>query len=60
MDKKTEITSFRTTEDNLTYLKKLGESDERSISYVINRMIEHFKKFDSQIKSLLQQSLKDI
>ena len=43
MDKKTEITSFRTTEDNLNYLKKLGESDERSISYVINRMIEHFK-----------------
>ena len=43
MDKKTERLSFRTTDDSLEYLKKLGESDDRSISYVINKMVEHFK-----------------
>ena len=44
MDKKTERLSFRTTDDSVEYLKKLGESDDRSISYVINKMVEHFKK----------------
>lgn len=43
MDKKTERLSFRTTDDSVEYLKKLGESDDRSISYVINKMVEHFK-----------------
>jgi len=43
MDKKTERLSFRTAEDSLEYLKQLGESDDRSISYVINKMVEHFK-----------------
>ena len=43
MDKKTERLSFRTSEDSLEYLNQLGESDDRSISYVINKMVEHFK-----------------
>ena len=44
MDKKTERLSFRTAEDSLEYLKQLGESDDRSVAYVINKMVEHFKK----------------
>jgi len=44
MDKKTERLSLRTSEESLEYLKQLGESDDRSVSYVINKMIEHFKK----------------
>ena len=44
MDKKDELISFRTTEDNLKYLKQLAESDERSVSYILNKMIQYFKE----------------
>jgi hypothetical protein len=44
MEKLNQIKTFRTTESNLEYLKQLKESDDRSVSYVINKMIEHFKK----------------
>ena len=44
MNKKDELISFRTTEYNLNYLKKLAESDERSVSYMLNKMILYFKE----------------
>jgi len=50
MDKLTERLSFRLTSDNLDYLKQLAESDERSTSFAINKMIEHFK--NSGIKNI--------
>ncbi len=40
MDKKDQLLSFRTTEDNLNYLKQLAESDERSVSFILNKMIQ--------------------
>ena len=40
MDKKDELIAFRTTTGNLNYLKQLAESDERSVSYILNKMIE--------------------
>jgi len=40
MDKKDELIAFRTTTGNLDYLKQLAESDERSVSYILNKMIE--------------------
>ena len=40
MDKKDELIAFRTTTGNLNYLKQLAESDERSVSYILNRMIQ--------------------
>ena len=40
MDKKDELIAFRTTKGNLNYLKQLAESDERSVSYILNKMIE--------------------
>ena len=43
MDKLSDRLSFRTTEELSAYIRELGESDERSISYVINKMIKHFK-----------------
>ena len=43
MDKKDQLISFRLTEDNLNYLKQLAESDERSVSFVINKMIKAFR-----------------
>ena len=40
MDKKDELIAFRTTTGNLDYLKQLAESHERSVSYILNKMIE--------------------
>ena len=44
MDKKDELIAFRTTTGNLDYLKQLAESDERSVSYILNKMIEKFRE----------------
>ena len=41
--KKTELISFRTTEENVNYLKLLAEGDDRSQSYILNKMIEVFR-----------------
>ena len=41
---KTKLLSFRTTINNDKYLRKLMESDERSMSYIISEMIKHFRK----------------
>ena len=38
--KKSELFSFRTTEQNLNYLKLIAESDDRSQSYILNKMID--------------------
>ena len=35
--------SFRTTEENLDYLKLIAESDDRTASYVLNKMIEAYR-----------------
>ena len=36
--------SFRTTENNVNYLRHLAESDDRTPSYIINKMIDAFRK----------------
>jgi len=41
---KTKLLSFRTSINNDKYLRKLMESDERSMSYIISKMIEYFNK----------------
>ena len=41
--KKTELFSFRTTEQNLNYLKLISELDDRSQSYILNKMIDTFR-----------------
>ena len=41
--KKDKHFSFRTTEDNLNYLRQLGEFEDRTPSYILNRMIEAFR-----------------
>ena len=41
---KTKLLSFRTGINNDKYLRKLMESDERSMSYIISKMIEYFNK----------------
>ena len=42
--KKIKHLSFRTTEQNLNYLKLIAESDDRSQSYILNKMIDAFRK----------------
>ena len=43
MSKKTELLSFRTTLQNSKYVKKLAKDDERSLSFVLNKMIDSFR-----------------
>ena len=40
MDKKDELIAFRTTTGNLNYLKQLAESHERSVAFILNKMIQ--------------------
>ena len=42
--KKTALFSFRTTEQNLNYLKLIAEVDDRSQSYILNKMIDAFRE----------------
>ena len=35
--------SFRTTEQNLNYLKLIAEYDDRTTSYILNKMIDAFR-----------------
>ena len=47
--KKTGHFSFRTTDENLGYLKLIAEADERTQGYILNKMIDYFRirGFDS-------------
>ena len=42
--KKTELFSFRTTEQNMNYLKLISELDDLSQSYILNKMIDTFRE----------------
>ena len=41
--KKNKHFSFRTTGQNLNYLKLIAESDDRTPSYILNKMIDAFR-----------------
>ena len=41
--KKIKHFSFRTTEQNLNYLRLIAKVDDRSQSYILNRMIDAFR-----------------
>jgi len=41
--KKDKHFSFRLSEENLNYLKLIAESDDRTLGYVLNKMIESFR-----------------
>ena len=41
--KKIKHISFRTTEQNLNYIKLIAEIDDRSQSYILNKMIDAFR-----------------
>ena len=43
MGKLPEKLSFRTSEESAKFLKELADSDERSVGYVLNKMITCFK-----------------
>ena len=41
--KKSELIAFRTTSQNLKYLKKIAKDDERSVSWILDKMIDAFR-----------------
>ena len=59
MDKKDELIAFRTTTGNLNYLKQLAESDERSVSYILNKMIQYFKESGKSVGSSKEDDEED-
>ena len=44
MSKKSEQFVFRTTEENHKFVMDLAKSEDLTPSYVLNRMIKHFRK----------------
>ena len=42
MSKKSEQITFRTTPENIEYLKVLQESDDRTQGWILNKMIQVF------------------
>ena len=42
--KKIKHLSFRTTEQNLNYIKLIAAGDDRSQSYILNKMIDAFRE----------------
>ena len=42
--KKNKHFSFRTTEQNLNYLHLIAQSDDRTSSYILNKMIDAFRE----------------
>ena len=42
--KKDKHFSFRTTEQNVNYLNLIAESDDRTPSYILNKMIDAFRE----------------
>jgi predicted transcriptional regulator len=41
--KKTVHFSFRTTDENMDYLKQVANEGDRTPSYVLNKMIDYFR-----------------
>ena len=49
--KKSELIAFRTTPKNHKYLQALAKEDERSVSWIIDKMIEYFRREGSSLNS---------
>jgi hypothetical protein len=41
--KKSELIAFRTTPENNKYLQDLAKEDERSVSWILDKMIRYFR-----------------
>jgi len=54
--KKTKMLSFRTTDENLEFLEKVAEADDRSVSWVISKMIDYFHKKGDPKKAIKELS----
>jgi len=44
--------SLRVTEEGRMFVEKMGEMDERSVSSIMNKMIEHFMQEGTPTKAL--------
>ena len=50
--KKSEFFSFRTTLENIEYLKKIAKLDDRSLSWVLSKMVDYFREKGSPEQAL--------
>ena len=41
--KKSELIAFRTTPENHKYLQNLAKEDERSVSWILDKMVRYFR-----------------
>ena len=41
--KKSELIAFRTTSKNHKYLQDLAKEDERSVSWILDKMVRYFR-----------------
>ena len=52
--KKTAHFSFRTTEENMAYLRLIAQVDDRTPAYVLSKMIDYFRIRGFQASELSQ------
>jgi hypothetical protein len=52
--KKTAFISFRTTKENEYFLKDIAEIDDRSVSSVLSKMIQHFRNKGDAKKTVIK------
>ena len=49
--KKSELIAFRTTPENHKYLQELAKEDERSVSWILDKMVRYFRNKGSVKKA---------
>ena len=52
--KKSELIAFRTTPKNHKYLQALAKEDERSVSWILDKMVRYFSNKGS-VKKAIQE-----
>ena len=50
--KKSELIAFRTTPENHEYLQELANEDERSVSWILDKMVRYFRSKGDVKKSM--------
>ena len=54
--KKSELIAFRTTPKNHKYLQALAKEDERSVSWILDKMVRYFRSKGNANKTIRELS----
>ena len=54
--KKSELIAFRTTPENHKYLQNLAKEDERSVSWILDKMVRYFRSKGNANKTIRELS----